>query len=146
MQEINATMRKFGAPGSSVKAYSCWNALLRPAQVTLGSLVLVAFEPVRAFSALSPASFSELRKVVGDVETTLKKAFACDKINYLMLMMIDPDVHFHVIPRYAGPRNFAGREFSDAGWPGLPELQRPNATDDATNQAIFQHLAAAWPA
>ena len=145
MQEINATMRKFGAPESSVQDYSCWNALLRPVQVTLGSLVLVAYEPVKAFSELGPASFSELRKVIGDAETALKKAFAFDKINYLMLMMVDPDVHFHVIPRYAGPRQFRDQTFSDAGWPGIPELQRPNVTDAQTNQAIFKRVAAAWP-
>jgi len=29
-----------------------------------------------------------------------------------MLMMVDPDVHFHVLPRYAQSRSFAGREFA----------------------------------
>jgi diadenosine tetraphosphate (Ap4A) HIT family hydrolase len=39
-----------------------------------------------------------------------------------MLMMVDPNVHFHVIPRYSGTRRFDGIEFPDAGWPGPPQL------------------------
>jgi diadenosine tetraphosphate (Ap4A) HIT family hydrolase len=40
------------------------------------------------------------------------------KINYLMLMMVDPHVHFHVLPRYEGDRSHGGIEVVDAGWPG----------------------------
>ena len=43
-----------------------------------------------------------------DLDTALAKTFAPDKLNYLMLMMVDPDVHFHVLPRYAAARAFAG--------------------------------------
>ena len=39
-----------------------------------------------------------------------------------MLMMVDPNVHFHVIPRYPEPRSWSGIEFPDAGWPGPPQL------------------------
>jgi diadenosine tetraphosphate (Ap4A) HIT family hydrolase len=39
-----------------------------------------------------------------------------------MLMMVDPNVHFHVIPRYSEPRRWGGIEFPDAGWPGPPQL------------------------
>jgi diadenosine tetraphosphate (Ap4A) HIT family hydrolase len=39
-----------------------------------------------------------------------------------MLMMVDPNVHFHVIPRYSTPRTWNGVEFADSGWPGAPQL------------------------
>ena len=39
-----------------------------------------------------------------------------------MLMMVDPHVHFHVIPRYEGSRTAAGLTIADAGWPGQPDL------------------------
>jgi diadenosine tetraphosphate (Ap4A) HIT family hydrolase len=39
-----------------------------------------------------------------------------------MLMMVDPNVHFHVIPRYSGSRQWNEVEFPDAGWPGQPQL------------------------
>ncbi|OQW42115.1 MAG: HIT family hydrolase [Proteobacteria bacterium SG_bin4] len=143
--EFNATMRKFGAPHTIIRSYQHWSVLLRPAQVTLGSLVLAAHEPATAFSQLSTASFTELHEVTRAIETALSKAFHYDKINYLMLMMVDPDVHFHVLPRYAQPETFAGLEFTDAGWPAAPNLGHVNATDAAVNQQIINVLQSCWP-
>ena len=99
-----------------------WTVLLRPKQPTLGSLVLVCREPVKAFSAVSAEGFADLHGIVRRVETMLREVVAYERINYLMLMMVDPDVHFHVIPRYAGTRSFSGVEYRDAGWPGVPAL------------------------
>ncbi|NBQ69523.1 MAG: HIT family protein [Nitrosomonadaceae bacterium] len=141
---MNATMRKFGAPHTIIRPFQYWSVLLRPAQVTLGALVLAAHEPVQAFSQLSPASFTELHTITGQIESTLTKAFQYDKINYLMLMMVDPDVHFHVIPRYAQPKPFAGMEFIDAGWPAMPNLSQVNTTDATINQHIMNHLQSCW--
>ncbi|MFT5350484.1 MAG: diadenosine tetraphosphate (Ap4A) HIT family hydrolase [Planctomycetota bacterium] len=143
-QALNATMRKFGAPETCIRNYQHWSVMLRPAQVTLGSLVLAAFEPVTSFSELSSASFSEFGKVVKDLETSLKNAFAYDKINYLMLMMVDPDVHFHVIPRYAEVQYFADKEFVDTSWPGPANLGLANESDSSTNQQIVDYLSKNW--
>lgn len=143
--ELNATMRKFGAPQTIIRSYRYWSVLLRPAQVTLGALVLAAHEPATAFSQLSAASFDELHKVTGDIETAMTQAFHYDKINYLMLMMVDPDVHFHVLPRYAQPKPFAGLEFIDVGWPEAPNLGHVNTTDSAVKQQIIEYLQSYWP-
>jgi diadenosine tetraphosphate (Ap4A) HIT family hydrolase len=141
---FNGTMQKFGAPATVIRQYTHWSVLLRPAQLTLGALVLVAHEPAQAFSELSPASFIELHQVIGQIEPALKKAFNYDKLNYLMLMMVDPDVHFHVIPRYAHSQQFTGQEFMDAGWPGVPNFSQINPTDSAINQLIMKHITACW--
>lgn len=141
---LNATMQKFGAPDSIIHQSGCWSVLLRPAQPTLGALVLIAHEPVQAFSALSSTSFAELQLVTGQIESALKKAFQYDKLNYLMLMMVDPDVHFHVIPRYAQDRQFNGLTFIDTGWPGQPALDRVNPTDVAINQLLKEKLLSCW--
>ena len=142
--ELNATMRKFGAPQTIIHSFQYWSVMLRPAQVTLGALVLAAHEPAKAFSELSPASFTELHKVTNQLEFTLTKAFQYDKLNYLMLMMVDPDVHFHVIPRYAQPQQFADRAFVDAGWPAVPNLGQVNETDEKANQLIIEHIKSCW--
>lgn len=140
----NGTMQKFGAPDTVIHQYDHWSVLLRPAQLTLGALVLVAHEPVHAFSELSPASFVELHQVTGQIESALQKAFQYDKLNYLMLMMVDPDVHFHVIPRYAQAREFSGKTFYDAGWPGVPDFSKINEIDSHLNQQIIRHLISCW--
>ncbi len=143
-QSPNATMRKFGAPETCIRNYRYWTVLLRPAQATLGSLVLAAYEPARALSELSRESFNELGQVLREIEQSLARAFNFDKINYLCLMMVDPDVHIHVIPRYASERSFDGVRFTDPGWPGVPDLSRKNEVADTTMQRILGHIRAGW--
>ena len=142
---MNATMKKFGAPATLIRDYDHWAVLLRPGQVTLGSLVLICKEPVTAFSRISGAAFAELQSITGDIEGVLSRAFAYDKINYLMLMMVDPDVHFHVIPRYAAERTFSGLVFMDHGWPGPPDLSNINVTGTERNNQILTALKTNWP-
>lgn len=140
----NTTMRKFGHPDTLICEYEHWVVQLRPAQVTLGSLVLVCSDEATAFSAVGPEAFAELHGAVADIEAYLARLFAYDKINYLMLMMVDPDVHFHVVPRYSGERRFAGTGFRDAGWPGPPDLGAVNETDAGLRAELVEHLRAAW--
>ena len=113
--------------------------------VDTGSLVLAAHEPARSFSQLGQESFTELHRVTGQLESALAKAFNYDKLNYLMLMMVDPDVHLHVIPRYAEPGDFNGVKFVDSGWSGAPDLNKATKTDADTNRMIIDRLASCWP-
>jgi len=140
----NSTEIKFGDPATRIAQTPRWSVLLRPKQPTLGSLVLVCREPVVAFSALSEAAYVELRAVVRCVEPLLRELSACERINYLMLMMVDPDVHFHVIPRYPGTRNFMGADYVDAGWPGPPDLQAGVTPEPGARDALLERLRAAW--
>lgn len=140
----NATMLKFGHPASVVAQTSLWSVQVRPQQPALGSLVLVCKEPATAFGQLTPAAFAELQTVVARVETVLKRFTAYQKINYLMLMMVDPDVHFHVIPRYEGVRDYRGARFADAGWPGPPALGQAVALDAEMLTALTADLKAMW--
>jgi diadenosine tetraphosphate (Ap4A) HIT family hydrolase len=140
----NATEIKFGDPANRIAQSERWTILLRPRQPTLGSLVLVCREPVLAFSAASPETFGELREVVRKIEHMLRDYTAYERINYLMLMMVDPDVHFHVIPRYSGKRSFMGVEYPDAGWPGPPVLEPAVVLDDTARDALVGELRQAW--
>jgi len=137
---VNDTMRKFGYPDSTVKEFQNWIILLRPHQLTLGSMVLVCKEPATTFSAVSTEAFTELQQVTKEVERGLQGAFTYDKINYLMLMMVDPHVHFHVVPRYSQERTFEGQKFYDYAWPGPPDFSRGNQTKEETNQTILAYL------
>ena len=141
----NQTIAAFGYPVTLIVEYSHWVVLLRPQQVTLGALVLACTGPARAFSEIGAAAFAELQAVIGDIETALKGAFAYDKLNYLMLMMVDPHVHFHVLPRYASAKEFAGAEFADGGWPAVPDLGAVTELDDDQRGALIDHLRQRWP-
>ena len=140
----NATEIKFGDPATRIAQTERWSVLLRPRQPTLGSLVLVCREPVLAFADLSPEAFAELRGVVRGVEGMLRAFVAYERINYLMLMMVDPDVHFHVIPRYPGARSFMGVAYQDAGWPGPPALGVDVELDAPARDTLVNELRQVW--
>lgn len=142
--EPTPTMLKFGYPRTLVADTPSWLVLLRPQQPTLGSLVLLCKEPVSAFGQASPAAFAALQPVVAGIERLLAGVVAYQKINYLMLMMVDPDVHFHVIPRYEGSRSWQGLDMADAGWPGPPALGQAATLDAAAQSALTAELAARW--
>ena len=138
----NATMKTFGFPETLVRQFDHWALLVRPAQVTLGSLVLVSTSEATAFGALPPAAFAELAEIVPSVETALQSLVEYEKINYLMLMMVDPHVHFHVLPRYSEERRWSGAAFPDAGWPGPPDLRSAKTLDPSLQAALRDEIAA----
>jgi diadenosine tetraphosphate (Ap4A) HIT family hydrolase len=126
---MHDTMRKFGYPETLVREYDHWVVLVRTDQITAGSLVVACKEDAQRLSDVSQAAYTEFKTVVADVEMALERAFAYEKINYLALMMMDKEVHFHVIPRYPAPIEACGLTFEDPGWPGVPDLGHVVALD-----------------
>ncbi|WIA55713.1 HIT family protein [Sphingobium sp. WTD-1] len=137
---MNATIAKFGWPATLVAEFDHWVVLLRPAQPTLGSLVLAAKSDATAFGELPGAAHAELKTVTAAIEAALTRAIGYAKINYLMLMMVDPHVHFHVIPRYEGERSIAGLTIADAGWPSQPDLGAAVKIDSENDTALRDWL------
>lgn len=127
---MNPTVEKFGYPGTLLREFEHWYVLLRPAQVTLGSLVLAAKSDATAYGDLPCQAFADQREAVRAIEEALSRFVQYERLNYLMLMMVDPNVHFHVIPRYSGSRNWQGLEFRDEGWPGAPRLESVARLDE----------------
>lgn len=144
-EKINETIQKFGHPDTVVAAYEHWIVLLRPGQVTLGSLILAARSDATAFSDLESAAFAELARVTRDIESALKQAVSYEKINYLMLMMVDPHVHFHVFPRYSGVRQAEGIAVADVGWPKTPDLTNAQILDADQTRTLVRWLKGYWP-
>ena len=142
---MNATIHRFGYPATLIAEYDHWVVLLRPQAPTLGAVVLAAKGEATAFGALSTQAFAEQARVVADVETALAAAVSFERINYLMLMMVDPHVHFHVVPRYEGMRARDGVDYADAGWPKLPELGVATTLTDAQIADQVAWLKACWP-
>lgn len=142
---MNATITRFGYPATLIADYAHWVVLLRPAQPTLGSLVLAAKSEATAFGDLPAAAHAELATVTRQIEAALGAAVGYAKINYLMLMMADPHVHFHVIPRYDGIRARDGVEIPDAGWPKTPDLGAARALEESEIPLLAEWLKGLWP-
>ena len=140
----NLTMRKFGYPDSLIREYEHWAVLARPSQVTLGSLVLAAKSDATAFGQLPPGAHAELAAVTKEIEATLLAEIGYEKINYLMLMMVDPHVHFHVFPRYSGGRTLGRTSLVDAGWPGQPDLGSGVNLDKVEIEGLRDRISQNW--
>ena len=140
----NDTMRKFGYPDSLIREYEHWVVLLRPAQVTLGSLILAAKGDATAFGQLPSGAHSELATATKEIEATLLAVIGYEKINYLMLMMVDPHVHFHVLPRYSEIKELDGLGLSDAGWPGQPDLNSAVKLNSVEFEMLRDRISRTW--
>lgn len=94
-----------------------WVVSVRPGQLTLGSLVASSrFEHV-LFSELPSQAGHELLQIIATYEVISRKLFAADKLNCISLMLKDPLVHFHLLPRYSAPVTWNGDIWSDTDWP-----------------------------
>jgi len=86
----------------------------------------------------------EMGTVVREIEHALKAAFSYDKINYLMLMMVDPNVHFHVIPRYSETPGACGLTIPDPGWPVMPQLGEAQDVTSTERDALRVYISKYW--
>ena len=137
---MKKTLAKFGYPESLIKEYNNWYLLLRPDQVTIGSLILITKFGEVKLSGLSNESFAEFEQIVKEIESVLSDCFTYDKINYLVLMMVDPEVHYHIIPRYSYDIEFEKEKFTDFGWPALPNLLEINKISKKTFNLLLALL------
>lgn len=133
-------LEKFDSEKNSIKEYKHWHLLLRNDQVTLGSLVLIEKSFKNKYSEISGSSFLEFGEIIKKIEPTLNELFSYEKINYLMLMMKDDEVHYHIIPRYSKVRCFNSIEFIDYGWPSLPDMTFHNHLDTETKSKLIAAL------
>jgi diadenosine tetraphosphate (Ap4A) HIT family hydrolase len=141
---MNETILRFGYPGTLIREYGHWLVLLRPAQPTLGSLVLAATSEATSFPELPAEAFAELQTVAADIERALAAAVRHERINYLMLMMVDPHVHYHVIPRYEGEREACGVRVADTGWPKAPALGEAVTLEAERVEALVGYFRGFW--
>lgn len=128
---------KFKIEGLLICETDYWNWSLRPGQATLGSGILSLKRECPAFSELNQEEFSDLKSIIKIIEETLKKSFGYDIINYLMLMMVDKQVHYHIIPRYKKNIDFNDRLWIDFNWPNLPDLTEEEIDCDMLNKILM---------
>jgi diadenosine tetraphosphate (Ap4A) HIT family hydrolase len=141
---LNSTIEKFRYQENLIKEYNYWVVLLRPQQITIGSLILACKEDSESLSSISSKANAEFHLVVKEIENNMKKLFSFDKINYLALMMVDKHVHFHVLPRYSVPLKFAEKKYKDSHWPIAANLSEfldiPNEDFDELRLTISKQF------
>ena len=138
---MNATIQKFGYPATLVREYEHWLVLARPAQ---GDIGLAGAGGQKRRHRVSPAPASRVHRAGRGHRRGRKRAgrfCGYERINYLMLMMVDPHVHFHVIPRYSESANGVASNFPTKAGPDRPISK--SATDMSPSQinALRNELA-----
>jgi len=141
---MNATLEKFGYPATCVYESEHWAVTLRPEQATLGALMLINKGTARSFGDLASDAAEDLPKVARCIEDALGHLFDHQKINFLMFMMNDPEVHFHVLPRYPEAKTFADVTFDDPAWPAKPNVDHATAIDDRVRAQLQAAIADAF--
>lgn len=138
MSDLNKLKEKFKVNEYKLYESDHWVWSLRPHQVTLGSGILSLKRECLAFSELEAEEFADLKNITKVIESSLKKSFDYDVMNYLMLMMFDRHVHYHVIPRYEKLVEALGESWIDENWPAIPALLGdPMPEDKIENIAIL---------
>jgi diadenosine tetraphosphate (Ap4A) HIT family hydrolase len=56
-------------------------------------------------------------------------------------MMVDPNPHFHVLPRYSTTRSWGAIAIPDAGWPKAPRLDAAVSLDEARIARLAAELS-----
>lgn len=131
MSDLIEFRKKFRVEELLIKEFKHWTWSLRPVQITLGSSILALKSEANALNFVADEAWSEMKKISHAIETCFKEKIHAEKSNYLALMMVDPHVHFHVLPRYSGIRTLEGISFEDRGWPALPNFAaEPSSSED----------------
>ncbi len=128
--QLTAFRDKFRIEELKIDQNRSWTWSVRPSQPTIGSTVLSLNRHCPAFGELNADEGRDLSAIVATTERRLREVLGPQRINYLMLMMVDHHVHFHVIPRYEKQARILDLDWPDAAWPSPPDL----SVDLAENQ------------
>lgn len=121
--ELDRFARTFRHDVLTVRRTDSWTVSVRPAQPVLGALVISSTRGCVDLAELTATEGAELIDLLGRYEGWARRAYGAVRLNVLLLMMKDPIVHVHVLPRYDGARDRHGATWTDAGWPGPPSLE-----------------------
>lgn len=122
---------KFKVQELTIYKNEAWTWSVRPTQPTLGSGILSLNRYALYMSEVTSEEMKKLGEIIEIIEKTAKQTFNYNIMNYLMLMMVDHHVHYHVIPRYDSVKEFDEQQWVDNGWPAIPVLGDNQHSDNS---------------
>lgn len=130
--------KKFRIDEFQIACIHGWVLSVRPGQLTLGSLVLSAQSGAQSFEALETER--GLLEGLSISEKMARDVYGAVRINVLCLMMQDPIVHFHILPRFDKTIKRYGKVWVDEAWPAPPNMS-PILTEDEIIRSIHHDLS-----
>lgn len=119
-----------------------WAICLNRNQDLLGRCYVLLKRPETDVTRLTDAEVTELWAVVRKVREVLEALWYPDHFNYAFLMNVDPQVHFHVIPRYRDLRELNGGTFVDPTFGKHYNLAPDKLLDEGTYDTILAAMRA----
>ena len=138
-ENYDAFMKKFDIENLTIFESKYWRWSIRPLQCTVGAGILSLIRPAESLREITEDEGADLSRIVSVIEETLNKCYGQQKMNYIMLMMVDNHVHYHVIPRYDHNIVINGIEYVDQCWPKPPVLD-VTIMDENTRGVVLQYL------
>lgn len=135
-KELDAFRTNFRLDDLTVHESERWILSIRPAQLTLASMVLSSKLGHLSFSEMDSQDFEEMGTMIAEAEHVATDLFGAVRINAVCLMMKDPIVHFHILPRYEFTKDAFGRPWVDADWPGPPNMGGEVVKDEIVLQEL----------
>jgi diadenosine tetraphosphate (Ap4A) HIT family hydrolase len=117
-----------------------WAIVLNEDQSLLGRCFLLLKRPETDVTALMNEELSDLWEQARRVKRALEAEWEPDHFNYAFLMNVDPQVHFHIIPRYERRREFAGGTYADPEFGKHYGIGPARTLDPAAYDAIIATL------
>lgn len=117
-----------------------WTLVLNENQATLGRAFFALKRHETDVAALTPEEVASLWTFLRETKAALSALFAPDHFNYMFLMNLTPHAHFHIFPRYAKSREFAGQEWMDGQYGDHYDPSENCPVDDAAMDALVNAL------
>ena len=141
--EVTEFRANFRLDELTVAEHGDWIISVRPAQLTLGAMVVSTARGELDLASVTPESGADMTRAFATAERLAKDVYGAVRINLACLMMKDPIVHFHVLPRYDHAVERYGHTWQDADWPGPPVFGPAPTSDEVLEQIVADLRAAA---
>ena len=100
-------------PATVLREGDSWRVVLNKNQNLLGKTMLVLRREASDVLDVTLEEWDAFTDELRRVRRAVDELFHPDRWNHAFLMNADPQVHCHVVPRYASPRVWAGLTFTD---------------------------------
>ncbi len=117
-----------GGYGKLIIEKTYWEIYLAPSQRYLGTCVIAIKRHCSSLSELEEEEWMEFSKIVREMEFVLDEIFkptlfnwSCFKNAAYRVVNPDPEVHWHLIPRYNREVEFHGIKFKDPNFGYIPQ-------------------------
>ena len=131
-------------PGTVIDVGQVWTLAVNRNQNLLGKTLLVLNRECSDVLDLTPIEWQRLHDEMTRVTSALAELFQPDQFNYSFLMNADAQVHLHVLPRYASPREWNGVTFVDSHF-GEAAGHEVHSLDTTMLRDLAVALASALP-